>query len=338
MSIVSKRALLLGAAALNLAAVGVLGQAPEKKPDPPPSRLPFSALKPDATVEITGQPAGSATSMVLSATDDAVWVSSRTTGSVTRIDPRTNAIVATVALGHEPCTGPIGAFGSLWVGECGQPGLARIDLKTNTLTATIKSAISSNPRALATGVASIWLITDLKGTLARFDPATNAAVAEINLPAGSNALAFGQGALWATSPQDHTLVRINPYNNLLVETIKVGKSPRAVSAGEGAVWTLNHGDGTISRVDSKTNKVAATLTVGAVGAGAEIAAGEGSVWVSGPGTPLIRIDPRTNRVVQQFSGEGGGAIGIAHGSVWIAVGPHTIWRLDPRRIEATRPQ
>ena len=51
---------------------------------------------------------------------------------------------------------------------------------------------------------------------------------------------------------------------------------------------------------------------------------------------LVRIDPRTNRVVQHFTGAGGGVILVAHGALWLAATPTAIWRLDPKLVEATR--
>jgi len=303
----------------------------EKKPAPPPLRVPFALLKPDAILDWAGAGA-------LAVTDDAVWVTNRAAGTAIRVDPKTNKVAQTIAVGQAPCGAPVGGFGSLWVSLCGLPGVARVDLTTNAVTATIKTSISGESQPMAIGVGSLWLLADAKGTLERFDPATNAAVAEAYLAGGSNALAFGQGALWATSAAGNLLTRIDPNTNLIVETIAVGKAPRAVAVGEGAVWTLNQGDGTVSRVDSKTNKTTDVITLGKIGAEGEIAAGEGSVWVSAAGTPLIRIDSRTKLVVQQFTGTGGGVVVVGHGSLWIAASATAVWRIDPKRVEATRPQ
>jgi YVTN family beta-propeller protein len=171
--------------------------------------------------------------------------------------------------------------------------------------------------------------------LTRIDPDANAAVAELPLGARALAIAFGQSALWVAT-ENHELLKISPYTVVTQEIIKVGKSPRSIAIGEGSVWTLNAGDGTISRIDPKTNKVTKTITLGAPFAGGQIAVGEGSVWVSAPGMPLARVDPRTNHVVQVFSGEGGGTILVASGSIWVTATPKTIWRLDPKLVEATR--
>jgi len=336
----NQRLCLVGSAILALATIGHAWQTPdrtsnqktdEKKPAPPPLRLPFASLKPDAVVDVAGAGA-------LAAVDDAVWVTNRAAGTAIRIDPKTNKVTQTIAAGQAPCGSPVGGFGSLWVSLCGLPGVARVDLTSHLVTATIKTNVGGESQSMAIGVGSLWLLTDGNGTLARFDPTTNAAVAEAYLAGGSNALAFGQGALWATSGSGNLLTRIDPNTNVVVETIAVGKAPRAVAVGEGAVWTLNQGDGTVSRVDPKTNKTTDAIALGPIGARGEIVTGEGSVWVSAAGTPLIRIDPRTKLVVQQFTGTGGGALVVGHGSLWIAASATAVWRIDPKRVEATRPQ
>jgi YVTN family beta-propeller protein len=316
----------------TLFGVAVSGQTPapeEKKPTSPPLQLEFSRVTPDAVVYLSGP-------HVMAAADDAVWVLNRAAGTAVRVEGKSGKVVQVIAVGKEPCAGAVSGFGSLWVALCGAPGLARVDLKTGAVTATIKTGVLGEPRTIANAASSIWLVTDGRGTLTRFDPAANAAVAEMYVAPGTNRMVFGQGALWTTSPVANQVGRINPATNLLVETIKAGKAPASVAVGEGAVWALNQGDGTVSRIDTKTNKVAETIKIGAVAAGGEIAAGEGSVWVSAPGTPLIRIDPRTNAVAQHFTGAGGGALIVGQGSVWVVAGANEIWRLDPKRVEATR--
>ena len=143
--------------------------------------------------------------------------------------------------------------------------MSRVDLKTGAVTATIKTTIGNSEGSIVAGAGSIWLMTDAKGTLARFDPATNAVVAEIYVASGSYGLAFGEDAVWVTSTEHSSVARVDPHTNLVVETIPVGKSPRFIAAGGGAVWTLNQGDGSVSRIDPKTNKVVATIEVGVPG-------------------------------------------------------------------------
>jgi virginiamycin B lyase len=295
----------------------------------PGVKIPIERLKPDAVFEVPGSPDWLAI-------DESVWVSNRPKDTVTRLDPATNTVAATIAVGKGPCSGLAAAFGSLWVPNCGDQTIARVDLKNGAVTATFPSGIASSEGSIAAGAESIWLLTDRKGTLARFDPATNRVVAEIYVESGSYGIAFGEGAVWVTSTEHDSVARVDPNTNLIVDTIPVGKSPRFIATGAGAVWTLNQGDGSVSRIDPKTNKVAATIDVGVPGGGGDIAVGEGSVWVTSFDFPLSRIDPATNTVVQQFVGKGGDAVRVGLGSVWLSnLQAGNVWRIDPRRVEAT---
>jgi virginiamycin B lyase len=292
-------------------------------------RIPIAQLKPDQIYDIPGVPDWIAI-------EDHVWVSNYPKNSVTRIDPKANKIVATIAVGKGPCSGLAAAFESLWVPNCGDPSVSRVDLRTGKVTATLPLTIGDGEGGLAAGAGSIWMMSDAKGTLVRIDPATNKVVAEIYAAPGSFAVAFGEGAVWVTSTEKNLVTRVNPYTNAIEETVAVGPKPRFLSVGGGSVWTINQGDGTISRVDAKTNKVVATIEAGIPGPGGEIAVGEGSVWVTSFDYPVTRIDPSTNTVAQQFFGPGGDAIRVGHGSVWLSnLRQSNVWRLDPKRIEAT---
>ena len=143
-------------------------------------------------------------------------------------------------------------------------------------------------------------------------------------------------AIWLVSTAKGLAIRVNGYSNVVEETVKVGPSPIAIASGEGSVWTLNGGDGSLSRIDPKTNKVTETIKAGITGASGTILVGEGSVWVSAPGSPLARIDPRTNTLAQRFTGAGGGVFALGLKSIWLAATPTHIWRIDPKRVEATQ--
>ena len=342
-----KSVILVVAAALGLhtlsprasALLGTQGAPPPKRTGVKNAgiKVPIERLKPDAAYQYPGSPDWLAI-------DEAAWVSNSPKGTIAKLDPKSNAVLATIETGKRPCSGLVAAFGSLWVPNCGERNaagdktLVRVDLKSGAITATIKTTIGNSEGSIVAGAGSIWLMTDQKGTIARFDPDTNLVVAEIYVAPGSYGLAFGEDALWVTSTERGTVARVDPHTNLVVDTITVGPSPRFIAAGAGAVWTLNQGDGSVSRIDPKTKKVTATIEVGVPGPGGDIAVGEGSVWVTSFEFPLSRIDPSTNAVVQQFYGKGGDAIRFGLGSVWLSnLEAGNVWRLDPKRIEATLP-
>ena len=298
-------------------------------PARPPAEIPLSRLTPDAVIVATLTPGAAAS-------EDAIWTIEAASGSVVRIDSKTNAAGAPIPIGAGPCASLEIAFGSVWVPLCGEHAIARLDLKTQKATARAAIDVVAADGRIASSVSSLWALTDRRGVLARIDPETNAAVAEVYVARMPIAVAAGEKALWVTSEENNRLTRIDPHTNETVETIAVGPKPGRVAVGEGAVWTLNRGDGSVTRVDPATNKVVATIPVAAAAGAGEIAAGAGSVWISAPGVPLVRIDPRTNRAVR-FTGDGGGAILVAHGSLWVAAGPKVTWRLDPSLVAGVRP-
>jgi len=314
--------------------IGIALSADDAKPvktgvKTPGVQIPIASLKPDAVFPVPGAPDWMAVG-------ESVWVSNKPKNSVARLDPTSNKVAGTIAVGNKPCSGLAIGFDSLWVPNCGDHSLSRVDLKTGKVTATVPMGIGDSEGGLATGAGSVWMMTDASGTLARIDPADNKVVAEIYVPRGSFTVAFGEGAVWVTGTESNVVTRVDPVSNLVIETIPVGKRPRFLAVGEGAVWTLNQGDGTVSRIDPKTNKVTATIEVGVPGEGGDIDAGEGSVWVTSFGFPISRIDPASNKVVQQFTGEGGDAIRVGLGSVWLTnLKAGAVWRIDPKRIEAT---
>jgi YVTN family beta-propeller protein len=295
----------------------------------PGVQIPMASLKPDAIFEVPGSPDWIAVG-------EAVWISNYPKNNITRLDPQTNKVAATIPVGKGPCSGLAIGFDSLWVPVCEDHNLVRIDLKTSKITATVPMGIAESEGGIAASPDSIWLMTDKNGTLARIDPATNKVVAEIYVARGSFTPVYGENAVWVTSTQGNLVSKIDPNTNLVTETIPVGKAPRFIAIGEGGVWTLNQTEGNVTRIDPKTNKVVATIEVGVPGPGGDIAAGEGSVWVTSFGFPVSRIDPATNKVVQQFVGKGGDALRVGLGSIWLShYEGGVVWRIDPKRVAAT---
>ncbi|GAC1329699.1 MAG: hypothetical protein NVS9B2_12200 [Steroidobacteraceae bacterium] len=260
---------------------------------------------------------------------DAVWVGSTGPYSVQRIDPQTNRRVATVKLQGEPCSGLALGFGSLWVPLCGRiPTLAQVDLVSNTLTRVFKIGPAAHEGGVATSPDSVWLITDMNGTLARINPADGEIRQTIRIPAGSYNPLYYDGRIWVTRADGSELTGIDAATGAVLASTRTGPGPRFLASGAGAVWTLNQGDGSLSRVDSGTRQVK-TIALGIPGHGGDIAFGAGMVWTSLRKVPLSGIDPAAPALLCQWSGAGGDSLGIGHGSIWLTdYHAGTISRID----------
>ncbi|MGE5243063.1 MAG: hypothetical protein ACM3SQ_02410 [Betaproteobacteria bacterium] len=288
--------------ALAAAMVGVLAV---------PERAPFSALKVSAQFRI-----GEHADWVAIGTDS-VWVAGTHPFTVQRIDPRTNAVVDKIVLPGEACSGLAVGLESVWIPLCGSTdSLARVDIGTRHLT-TLAVGPAGPEGGIAVSEDSVWLVSDDVGTLNRIDPGTNAVRQRVAIPAASYNPIFSNGRIWITAVKSNTVTAVDAATGALVKTIAVGPQPRFVAAGGGAVWTLNQADGSVTRIDEAALKVVATIRAGIPGRGGDIAYGENSIWATVFGTPLTRIDARTNEVTRQWTGPGGDSLRLGHGSIWM---------------------
>jgi streptogramin lyase len=293
----------------------------------PGVQIPFASLKPEAELP-------SAPHWMFFA--DAPLVPNFEKKSIDKIDAKANTLGSFIAAINQPCGGAISAFKSLWVPICGDKSIARIDPKTGKITKTLSLGAGVVAPQLAASADSVWAFTDDKTTLSRIDPDQDQIVADFRIPADCNSITFGETALWITCPAEDRVLRINPALNIVEKSIETSASPRALVIGEASVWVLCEKDGKIDRIDPKTNKVSKSIELGAPAVGGGIADGLGSLWVTVPGFPLTRIDTAKEKVIQQFYGEGGGAIYVGQGSLWLSnLNNNTLWRIDPKRVAAT---
>jgi virginiamycin B lyase len=292
----------------------------------PGIQLSMTELKSEADIVLTGP----VSSMLFA---DAVFVASNSS-DIVKVDLKSNQSEAFGKI-DKPC-GSIGSgFGSLWVPSCGNGTLKRIDLKTKKELASIPVTSIDSAKALTTSPDSVWLLADNLSTLVRIDPEENAVVAEIRLPKGCNSVGFGANALWVTCPSENQLLKIDPATNLVAKRIEVSGEPFSATVAGDSAWVLCRTKGDVVRIDTKTNKVAATVSLNIPQVQGEITSGEGFIWVSARNFPISRIDPETEKVVQQFKGETGNRILAAGGSVWVGGAQDgKLVRIDTKRIKA----
>jgi YVTN family beta-propeller protein len=75
-------------------------------------------------------------------------------GTLTRIDPATNSVEATIPIGGNPAGVAVGE-GSVWIADRGTRSVVRVDPERNRVVARIK--VGSRPRGIAVGDGSVWI-------------------------------------------------------------------------------------------------------------------------------------------------------------------------------------
>jgi glutamine cyclotransferase len=211
--------------------------------------------------------------------------------------------------------------------------------KSGKVEATLAVGAGKVKFGIAATADSVWALTDNKATLSRIDPDTNSIAGELRLPASCNTMLAAESSLWLICPAEDKLLRVNPATNLVDQRITVAANPTSVVSGDGSIWVLGLKDGKIDRIDPKTNKIIKTIDLLIPGAAqGGIAFGEGALWASLTGFPLMRIDTTAEKetIVQQFWGEGGGFVQTAASSIWLTNSKESkLLRLDPKRVIAT---
>lgn len=267
-----------------------------------------------------------------------VWVANRGGGygSVMRIDPETNTVVATVELDGKHRGGPGVAYGAAWVGT--KTHLVRIDTKSNK---AIKVA-SFGVEHLYAGDEGLWVVEP--EAVSRLDPEDGTRLVTIELPGAvwPAETSYGEGSLWVIDPDQEEAWRLDPQRPGVVARIPVGNLPHTIEFTDGAAWVAGPGFerdpsaagcSAVHRIDTETNEIIATIPVGRQGS-ATIETFEGSLWTRPESGILARIDPATNRVEEVLRGlpSSGIASDIAggFGSLWAANWEDgTVWRIDP---------
>jgi virginiamycin B lyase len=272
---------------------------------------PIASLPVAAKISIPGSPDWVGISA------NAVWISNAGADSLARIDPSTDSVAKTVAVGRRPCSGIAVGFGAVWSPSCADKRLDRVSEQSSTLELHIPTTVGDSEGGIDAGEGAVWMVADRVGRLLRVDPALNTIAGSVKVADGSFVPVVGAGAVWVSSTQHNLVSRVDPATLKVVTEIPVGPAPRFMACTATDLWVLNQGDGTVSRIDTASNKVVATIDAGVPGQGGDISVGEGFVWVTMINIPLTQISPVTNKVVTQYVGNGGDALRVGHGAAWI---------------------
>jgi len=275
---------------------------------------------------------------------DAVWTANGRAGTVTRVDARTNQVVATIRLTDssptcDRCWGVIATRGDLvWAAmDSAGPLVVRIYPSSDQIAESIEVGVL--PSAIAVGEdGALWLTGTLENAVVRVDPHVAGAVARtaVHLPSG---VVAGPRSVWVTARKpgaNGQVVRIDPHTGVVLASIMVGRDPGALAADEEVVWVANEADHTVSRIDTPSNTVVATIPVVQTPIG--VAIGDAGVWVASRGAALLsipavsRIAPGSSTVVETttIEGEAPIAMGAGAGSLWVASrNPDEVVRIGP---------
>ncbi|MGH2675771.1 MAG: hypothetical protein ACRDKA_02125 [Actinomycetota bacterium] len=299
-----------------------------------------------ARIEVSGDPRD------LVVEDGSVWVFGLGRGgALHRIDPQTNELAATLLQGRIYSTSGVDSppilatgFGYVWIGVGdGDPmEVARIDPRTNEIAGEpVRLGLDEALfQPFSTEAGGVWFRGGQQGNqplIGRLNPITLTVDETLRLDGTvviDGTIDPGTGTMWLTNLRRIvTRVDLQPARE---QSIPADDQSDSTGAAAAPVPQL-------ADVLRLTRPEEGLL-------GAEIAVGEGSLWVplhgphgSGDRASILRIDPTANEVVAEIPVPGGPAdLTVGAGSVWVvgyAEGGHVVSRIDPtaNRVVSTVP-
>jgi serine/threonine-protein kinase len=260
--------------------------------------------------------------------------------SLQRIDPRTNALVATTRLGPQASKVAVG-LGAAYVLDGRRLSVSRIDLATNEVTAT--SGAGMDALDLVAGAGAVW-VRGFETFLVRLDPRTLATTQSSSFSGLGDSGAFwggersavaGAGVVWVSIPG--ALLRVGSDDIVRRFARLPPIHSNLIAAGGGSIW-LQDFSASLFRVDARTGAVLARIPLDLTPVG--MAADSTGVWLVDRARHRVqKIGLATNRVVARIPvGREPLAVAAGAGSAWVAnVGDGTVTRIDARtnRVLAT---
>lgn len=305
----------VGAAIVAGALIGTAQSAGGPRPKP------LKPIKPQATVATATAP-GSIVS-----TSGAIWIG--TVKGVQRIDPKTNAVVATIPTPPNPSLAAGG--GAVWAADFDNSVVRKIDPATYGVVATIK--VGANPQGTTFTNGALWVANKRGGSVSRVDPATNTVVATVKAglegPSGPQEIAAGFGDVWVAVSNINSVVRIDTATNRSKAQVQLPAAALAcgaIVAVKSALWVSSCAERPIvTQVDQVKNKAVGTVIVGGWANGVVVVGGKAWYAVSrldfGKTSRLVRVEPgkklptavrELDRSVKDPSG-----MLLAFGSLWL---------------------
>jgi len=162
-----------------------------------------------------------------------VWVAFGDS-SVSRIDPTSLRVVATIVAGNTPSAVAFGSQ-SVWVTNEHDSNVSRINPKTNGRTFGPPLTVGLSPSGVAAGGGAVWVTDTGIDQVTRIDPGSGSETS-FSVGRAPVGIVYGAGAVWVANSGDGTVSRIDPTTSKVVATIHVGNSPREIAVGAGKVW------------------------------------------------------------------------------------------------------
>lgn len=254
----------------------------------------------------------------------AIWVTNDGSGTLVRVDPRTNRVTRRIRL--RPGLFSIArGYGALWAINYRRGSLSRV----NPATGRVRSVrVGGEPGSVVAAFGRVWVSAWASGRLVVVDPRSMRVVKRIRIGSTPASLRVANGAIWVGFGRSATAVaRVNPRTAEIVRVPVGVQSPRSFVTGTRDLW-IQAGDHALVRLDPSSRAVTAKLSFGRTLAGGALAP-DGTIWMPDKEQNVVyRVDPEKAAVVDSFAAGPGAFVALrAYGSMWVtSYAGSDVWR------------
>lgn len=220
---------------------------------------------------------------------DAIWACA-TSGTMLRIDPRTNDIAATIKVPKVNEQGRLAsAAGQVWLLTGDGDQLTGISEKTNEVGEPIKLGTFCNDVADGVDGSVLWIVCASDGALLRVDLAKRRVTGRVgNLPLATSVSVGGD--VWVGFEKG--LAKVDP-RSLEVTKLQGAVTPVSIRAIGDHVWVREEGGkGFLTRIDASSAEVRQVIDADDLTSGGDVIELGGAVWASSSDDlTIVRLSP-----------------------------------------------
>jgi DNA-binding SARP family transcriptional activator/ABC-type transport system substrate-binding protein len=222
-------------------------------------------------------------------------------GQLTRVDPESGRIIATIGLGILRPGGITFGAGSVWVTDYYSPLVLRVDPAVNELVGPFQLPEEGLGKVftgdVAVGAGSVWVGHggDNPGAFVeRLDLESGRPQDRYSILGGdADHLAFSDGVLWVGSTPSGEVRRIEPGTNTPRKVARLDGEICCIAAGDASVWVATRPDNLVWKLDEVGTQMRSFKLPSEIKG---ISYGDGALWAAvGEDGTVVRIDAATNQ-------------------------------------------
>ncbi len=223
-----------------------------------------------------------------------VYIANAGSNSVSVINPSTNAVADTIAVGSTPVDVAISPSGSTaYVVNAGSSSVSVINTATQTVAATITVGLAPAHVAATPNGAEAYVTNVGSNSVSVINTSTNAIVATIPVGYGPTGVAItpNGSTLYVLNTLSGSVSVVSTSTNSVIANVRVGALPSsvAITANGALAYVVNSGSNSVSVINTSTNAVVGTVKVGVLPLDVAITPNGGTAYVANSGSKSVSV-------------------------------------------------